>query len=137
MSINKVILLGVLGQDPKSGQTQNGKDFANFSLATSKKWKDQSGEKKEETTWHNISCFGSIAKVCQYLEKGSKIYLEGEIKHEKYKDKDGVEKSTTKIIASTIDIIKGKEREGVSKHSQDKANGYQPDSSINDDEIPF
>lgn len=135
MSINKVILLGVLGQDPKSGQTQNGKEYANFSLATSKRWKDQSGEKKEETTWHNISCFGSIAKVCQYLEKGSKIYLEGEIKHEKYKDKDGIEKAATKIIAETIDIIKGKERQEQSEHHKAKANGYQPQSNLNDELI--
>ena len=125
MTINKVILVAVLGQDPKIGQTQNGKEYANFSVATSKKWKDQSGEKKEETTWHNISVWGNLVKVCQYLDKGSKIYLEGEIKYEKYTDKDGVEKQATKIMASLIDIIKGKDRE-IDQHNTDKSNGYAP-----------
>lgn len=139
MSVNRVFLVGSLGQDPKSGQTQNGKDYANFSLATSKKWKDQNGDKKEETAWHNISCFGNIAKLCQYLEKGSKIFVEGEIKYEKYTDKTtGEEKIATKILANGIDIIKGKDREeGVSKHVQDKGNGFQPQVEEESDEIPF
>lgn len=126
MSVNKCILVGTLGQEPKIETSQNGKEYASFSIATSKKWKDQSGEKKEQTTWHNISVWGSLVKVCQYLDKGSKIYLEGEIKYEKYTDKkDGVEKQATKIMASLIDIIKGKDRE-IDQHSKDKGNGYAP-----------
>ena len=77
MSISKTILVGVLGKDPVTGQTQGGKDYANFSLATSKRWKDAQGERQEKTSWHNISCWGNLVKVCQYLEKGSKIYLKG------------------------------------------------------------
>lgn len=126
MSINKVIIIGLLGQDPKIGTTQSGKEYANFSVATSKKWKDKNGEKQEETTWHNISVWGNLVKVCHYLEKGSKIYLEGEIKYEKYTDKDGIEKQATKILANMIDIIKGKDR--VDSHNQAKQNGYQPET---------
>ncbi len=130
MSISKTILVGTLGKAPAIGQTQNGKDYANFSLATSKKWKDANGEKQEKTSWHNISCWGSLVKVCQYLDKGSKIYLEGELEYGTYKNKEGVEVPSTKIVASVIDIIKGKEREeGISQHAQDKGNGFAPESN--------
>lgn len=142
MSVSKTILVGTLGKAPAIGQTQNGKDYANFSLATSKKWKDAQGERQEKTSWHNISCWGSLVKVCQYLDKGSKVYLEGELEYGTYKNKEGVEVPSTKIIASVIDIIKGKEREeGISQHTQDKGNGFAPESNHieeeQDDSIPF
>ena len=142
MSINKTILIGSLGKAPAIGQTQNGKDYANFSLATSKKWKNEAGEKQEKTSWHNISVWGSLVKVCQYLDKGSKIYLEGELEYGTYKNKEGVEVPSVKIIASVIDIIKGKEREGeISQHAIDKGNGYATESNYveeeQDQEIPF
>lgn len=124
MSISKTILIGTLGKAPVISVTQNGKDYANFSLATSKKWKDQNGEKKEVTSWHNISCWGSLAKVCQYLDKGSKIYLEGELEYGTYKNKEGVEVPSVKIVANVIDIIKGKDKEEVSQHFVDKGNGF-------------
>lgn len=134
MSINKVILVGVLGQDPKIGQTNNGKDYANFSIATSKRWKDANGEKQEKTSWHSISCWGHLVKVCQFLEKGSKVYLEGELEYSTYKNKEGVEVPSVKIICNTIDIIKGKERGEISEHSKAKADGYQPQEE--DEEFP-
>ena len=142
MSISKTILIGTLGKAPTIGQTQNGKDYANFSLATSKKWKDQSGEKQEKTSWHNISCWGSLVKVCQYLDKGSKIYLEGELEYGTYKNKEGVEVPSVKIIASVIDIIKGKDKESeIDQHSESKGNGYAPKANHAEeealDEIPF
>lgn len=140
MAVNRVILVGTLGVNPAIGQTQNGKDYANFSLATSKKWKTANGEKQEKTSWHQISCWGSLTKVCQYLEKGSKIYLEGELEYGTYKNKENIEVPSVKIIASAIDIIKGKEKDGdISQHSKDKGNGYAPQSNHveeNDDEIP-
>lgn len=139
MSINKTILVGTLGKAPKIGQTQNGKDYANFSLATSKKWKDANGEKQEKTTWHNISVWGSLSKLCQYLDKGSKVYVEGELFYGTYKNKEGVEVPKTEIIASVIDIIKGKEREGIDAHNQAKSNGYQSqiEEELDDQEILF
>jgi single-strand DNA-binding protein len=139
MSINKTILVGTLGKAPKIGQTQNGKDYANFSLATSKKWKDANGEKQEKTSWHNISVWGSLSKLCQYLDKGSKVYVEGELSYGTYKNKEGVEVPKTEIIASVIDIIKGKEREGIDAHNQAKSNGYQSqiEEELDDQEILF
>ena len=139
MSISKTILIGSLGQDPKIGQTNNGKDYANFSIATSKKWKDQQGEKQEKTTWHNISVWGNLVKVCNYLEKGSKIYLEGEIEYEKYTDKkDGIEKQSTKIVASVIDIIKGKDRDNNSQSEyKEPARKHEPVEEFEDCQVPF
>ena len=139
MSVNRAILVGTLGKDPVIGQTQNGKDYANFSLATSKKWKNEAGEKQEKTSWHSISCWGSLAKVCQYLEKGSKVYLEGEIEYGSYKNKEGVEVPSFKIIASGFDIIKGKERDKeASQHAQDKDVGNNFMNEEEDDStVPF
>jgi single-strand DNA-binding protein len=139
MSINKTILIGTLGKAPNIGKTQNGKDYANFSIATSKKWKNEAGEKQEKTTWHNISVWGSLSKLCQYLDKGSKVYVEGELSYGTYKNKEGVEVPKTEIIASVIDIIKGKDREeNIDAHNRAKADGYQPQQEeIQDDEIPF
>jgi single-strand DNA-binding protein len=139
MSINKTILIGTLGKAPNIGKTQNGKDYANFSIATSKRWKNEAGEKQEKTTWHNISVWGSLSKLCQYLDKGSKVYVEGELSYGTYKNKEGVEVPKTEIIASVIDIIKGKDREeNIDAHNRAKADGYQPQQEeIQDDEIPF
>jgi single-strand DNA-binding protein len=138
MSISKTILIGSLGKAPAIGKTQNGKDYANFPLATSKKWKDQNGEKQEKTSWHNISVWGNLVKLCEYLDKGSKIYLEGELEYGTYTNKEGVEVPSTKIIASVIDIIKGKDKEEISQHSKDKGNGYQQQVEDEEDEMaPF
>ena len=144
MSINKVILIGNIGQDPVIGENKSGFKYANFSLATTKKWKDKNGEKKADTSWHNISCLGSLVDICKYLNRGSKIYLEGELKYEEYTDKKGEIKKITKIICEKIDIIEAKNNQ----HQEAKQNGYQPDTrglvkpviedqEIIDDEIPF
>lgn len=105
MSVNKVILLGIVGKKPEIRTTQDGKKVASFSLATSESWKDKNtGEKKEKTEWHNISVFGGLAGIVEsYVDKGSKLYVEGAIKTEKYTDKNGVEKYVTKIVLSGFD----------------------------------
>lgn len=143
MTVNKVILLGNLGTNPEIKISQGGKEIGSFSLATSESWKDKnSGEKKEKTEWHNIKVFGDKCRVLQFIEKGSRIYLEGKLQTEKYTDKNGVEKYATKIIADTISIIKGKEKDEIDAHNKAKADGYQPQTeeitqTEEDDEIPF
>jgi single-strand DNA-binding protein len=139
MSINKVILIGSLGQDPKIGE-KSGFKYASFSLATTKKWKDKNGEKKTETSWHSISCLGSMANICEYINKGSKIYLEGELKYEEYSDKQtGEVKKITKIICDKIDIIEGKSNQNKetkpNNHQKAKQNAYQPEED--EDLTPF
>ena len=100
-SVNKVILVGNLGRDPEVRSTQDGTQIANLSLATSETWRDrQSGERKERTEWHRVVIFNeNLVKIAQqYLKKGSKVYLEGQLQTRKYTDKDGHEKYSTEVV---------------------------------------
>ena len=100
-SVNKVILLGNLGRDPEIRSMQSGSKMANFSIATSKRWKDRNTqEQKEKTSWHNIVVFGDglVDIVEKYVKKGSKIYIEGEIQPRKWQDKDGNDRYTTEVV---------------------------------------
>ena len=100
-SVNKVILVGNVGRDPEIRNTQNGKEIANMTLATSERWKDKaSGEWKENTQWHRIVVYNEgLVKVCKnYITKGSKIYLEGALQTRKWTDKAGVERESTEVV---------------------------------------
>jgi single-strand DNA-binding protein len=100
-SINKVILVGNLGKDPESRTFQNGGKVVSFSVATSENWKDRtSGERKEKTEWHNVSIFSEgLARVAeQYLKKGSKVYLEGQLETRKWQDQSGNDRYTTDVV---------------------------------------
>ena len=100
-SVNKVILIGNLGKDPEIRRTQDGRPIANLSVATSESWRDKAtGERREKTEWHRVVIFSEgLAKVAeQYLKKGSKVYLEGQLQTRKYTDAQGVEKYSTEIV---------------------------------------
>jgi single-strand DNA-binding protein len=100
-SVNKVILVGNLGRDPEIRRTQDGRPIANLSVATSESWRDKTtGERKEKTEWHRVVIFneGLCKIVEQYLKKGAKVYLEGQLQTRKYTDKDGVEKYSTEVV---------------------------------------
>ena len=100
-SVNKVILVGNLGKDPEVRRMQNGNPVVNLSVATSETWRDKTtGERKEKTEWHRVVIFSEgLAKVAeQYLKKGSKVYLEGQLQTRKWTDKDGIEKYSTEIV---------------------------------------
>lgn len=102
-SVNKVILVGNLGKDPVVRSMGSGERVASFSLATSESWRDKnSGERKEKTEWHNISVFNeNIVKVVEnYLKKGSKVYIEGQLQSRKYTDNQGVEKYMTEVVVN-------------------------------------
>ncbi|WP_143715384.1 single-stranded DNA-binding protein, partial [bacterium endosymbiont of Pedicinus badii] len=105
--INKVILIGYLGQDPEVRYTQNGSTIANCSLATSEIWKDKNtGERKEKTEWHKIVLFGKIAEIAKnFLKKGSQIYVEGSLKNRRWKDQNGNERTTTEIIVGNNGVM--------------------------------
>ena len=98
--INKVILVGRLGQDPEIRHTPNGTAVANVSLATSEKWKDKNtGEQQEKTEWHRIAVFGKLAEITdQYLRKGSQVYFEGKLQTRKWQDKQGQDRYTTEVV---------------------------------------
>lgn len=146
MSVNKAIILGFVGNEPEIKTTQDGKDIANFSVATTKSWKDKNtGEKKDKTEWHRITAFGNLASIVKnYIKKGSKVYVEGSLQTQKF-TADGVEKTATKIILqgfnSTIQLLDSKKDTEISQHSQAKGDGYAPQANHvendDDDEIPF
>ena len=101
MSLNKVQLIGNLGKDPEIRSTNDGREIANFSIATTESWKDKnSGERRDKTEWHRVVVFsqGLVGIIKQYVKKGSKLYIEGALQTRKWTDKDGVDKYTTEII---------------------------------------
>ncbi len=100
-SVNKVILIGNLGKDPEIRRTQDGRPIANLSVATSESWRDKNtGERKEKTEWHRVVIFNEgLCKIAeQYLKKGSKVYLEGQLQTRKWQDKDGNDKYSTEVV---------------------------------------
>lgn len=102
-SVNKVIIVGHIGRDPEIRTTQSGQAVASFSVATDESYKDKAGNKIEVVEWHNVTAWGKQAEfIANYLSKGRLVYVEGKLKTEKYTDKHGVEKYTTKIVADRV-----------------------------------
>ena len=158
MSINKVILVGNVGQDPEIRNTSDGREIASFSLATSESWKDKaSGERKDKTEWHRIVIFsqGLVNIVKSYVKKGSKLYIEGQLQTRKWTDNNGTEKYTTEIILqnfnSTLQMLDSNRSGGVNNfdseshsNSSSFSNSKSKSSSDSDvlieeldDDIPF
>ncbi len=122
-SVNKVILLGNLGRDPEVRYAPSGAAVCNVSIATTRQWKDKSGERKEETEWHRVVFYDRLAEIAgEYLKKGRPVYVEGRLKYGKYTDKDGVERYTTDIIATEMQLLAGREGgdEGGSYYSRSR-----------------
>ena len=139
-SVNKAIIIGNLGRDPETRFLPNGDAVCNFSIATTEKWKDKSGEMKESTEWHRISAFGKTAEVCgEYLRKGSSVYIEGRIQTRKWTDKDGNERYTTEIRCDRMQMLGGKsqgdtpQREPVASKPVATGGGFDD----MDSDIPF
>jgi single-strand DNA-binding protein len=108
MSVNKVILVGRLGQNPEVKYTPSGAAVANFSVATNESWTDKSGQKQERTEWHRVVVWGKLAELCQqYLTKGRQCYVEGRLQTRQWQDKDGQTKYTTEINATTVQFLGG------------------------------
>ena len=145
-SLNKVLLIGRLGNDPEIKQMQNGKSVARLSVATSENWKDKnSGEKKEKTEWHRVVIFneGLVNVVQQYLKKGAQIYIEGQLSTNKYTDSNGVEKYSTQIVLqgfnSTLKMLGGGSRTGDSSSDQSSSSSLpydeiSPSSDLDDED---
>lgn len=108
MSVNKVILLGRLGQDPELKYTPGGAAVCNFSMATTEAWTDKQGQKQEKTEWHRIVVWGKLAELCnQYLAKGRQAFVEGRLQTRSWDDKDGSKRYTTEVMAATVQFIGG------------------------------
>lgn len=138
--INKVILVGTAGKDPETRYTPAGSAVTNISIATSESWKDkQTGEKKEVTEWHNVVFFGKLGEIAgEYLQKSSKVYIEGKLKTEKYTDKNGVDKYSTKVIANVLEMLSSKSDDAkpqAAQSNQQPAPQQQGGGDFSD--IPF
>jgi single-strand DNA-binding protein len=137
--VNKVILIGNIGKDPETRQSNSGGAITNLTLATSESWKDkQSGEMQERTEWHRVSMFGRLAEIAaQYLKKGSKVYIEGSLRTRKYQ-KDGQDHYATEIVASEMQMLDGAPQGSAPKQtgSGDYGN-LSPQQPDFDDDIPF
>ena len=116
MSLNKVLLIGNVGKDPEVRHLENGSMVARFSLATTERFKDKNGEFQEQTEWHNIVCWRSLAeRVEKYVKKGSQLFIEGKIRTGSWEDKTGQIRYTVEIIADNIQILgKKQDSQGVS-----------------------
>lgn len=148
--VNKVILVGSLGNDPDVKYTQGGSCITRISLATNSQWKDKEGNKQERTDWHRVVFFGKLAEIAgEYLRKGASVYVEGSLKYDKYTGQDGVEKYSTDIVANEMQMLGGKqEGQGVGGHGGSRGGAPQrerpqratdnhPKDEFEDDSIPF
>lgn len=123
MSVNKVILVGRLGQNPEVRYTPSGSAVANFSIATNESWADKSGQKQERVEWHRVVVWGKLAELCnQYLQKGRQCYVEGRLQTRQWQDKDGQTKYSTEIQAQTIQFLGGNAGEGKPMGQSPSAN---------------
>ncbi len=113
-SVNKVILIGNLGRDPETRYTADGAAITNISLATTRRYKDSSGQQQEETEWHRVSFFGRLAEIAgEYLRKGRPVYVEGRIRTRKYQDKEtGQDRYSTEIVAENMQMLGSREGMG-------------------------
>lgn len=138
--VNKVILIGNLGQDPEVRYMQNGGAVANITVATSESWKDKgTGEQQKKTEWHRVTFYRKLAEIAgEYLKKGSKVYVEGKLQTRKWQDDKGVDRYTTEIIASQMQMLDSRgSSPAQDNHNQAKSNGYQPQQNDFDDDTPF
>ncbi len=145
-SINKVILVGNLGKDPEVKHSQDGNKIVTFNVATSETWKDKSGEKKDRTEWHRVVIFSpGLADVAEkYLKKGSKVYVEGQLRTRKWQDASGADKYSTEVVLSgfnaymiMLDKTSGGDFDSSESVGSD-AGWDNSDASVDiDDEIPF
>lgn len=119
--INKAILIGNLGNDPEIKMLEGGTSVGRFSLATQDSYKDKNGEWQQQTEWHNVVVWRDLAERAEkQLKKGSKVYVEGKITYRKYKDKDGIERQMTDIVASLFRTLDKKEATDTAAHEQAK-----------------
>lgn len=151
MSVNKVILVGRLGQAPEVRYTPGGAAVANFSIATNESWLDKSGQKQERTEWHRIVVWGKLAELCgQYLAKGRQVYVEGRMQTRQWQDKDGQTKYTTEVQAQTVQFLgaqagQGEQRTAAAPSEFGAAPAYEASgasfssggSTMSEEDIPF
>jgi single-strand DNA-binding protein len=148
-SVNKVILVGNVGKDPEIRFASAGNPVANFTLATSERFKDKSGEFQERTEWHNLVAWQRLAEIVRdYVKKGSKLYIEGRIQTRSWDDKDGQKHYKTEIVVNDLVLLSGRTEGGETGSSSKSGSSYDQrppahaddlvqSTEITDDDIPF
>jgi single-strand DNA-binding protein len=129
--VNRVILVGNLGQDPEVRFMPNGGAVANFTIATSEQWKDkQTGEQQERVEWHKLVCYGKLSEICgEYLKKGSKIYVEGRLQTRKWQNQQGQDQYTTEIVFDDMQMLDSKPSLNQQQSAQHQ--GFQQQQGYN------
>ena len=141
--VNKVILVGNLGQKPEMRYTATQTAVANLSIATTESWKDkESGENRDKTEWHRVVFFGNLAEIAErYLDKGSSVYVEGKIQTRKWQDKDGNDRYTTEVLGNQLTMLGSRSSSDSSNQTDNSSNTPFPDDDsgegLSDDDIPF
>ena len=137
-SVNKVILLGNLGRDPEVRFTQGGTPVANFTMATTDRWNDPSGEKKEKTEWHRIVVWGKQAELAgEYLRKGRPVYIEGSLQTREWTDRDGNKRYTTEVRAFHMQFLGRPDDRGAAPAAAPAEDAGEPTGGFAEDDIPF
>lgn len=132
--INKAIIVGNLGADPELRYTQSGTAVASFRVATTERWKGQDGQMQEQTEWHSCNAWGKLAEICgKYLQRGSKVYVEGSINTRKWQDKTGNDRYSTEIKVREMKMLDS--RGGGDRSGSAGADGPAP--PMGDDSVPF
>ena len=132
--LNKVMVIGNVGQEPKIFTFQNGKKKATFSIAASKRYRDSNGEQKEQTTWVNCAAFGGVVKVVEeYVGRGSQVYVEGELSVSNFTDQQGNKKSVTEVRVTSLQLLGQRNSSSNANTSSSVANGFNED----DEDVPF
>ncbi len=141
--VNKVILVGNLGQKPEMRYTATQTAVANLSIATTESWKDkESGENRDKTEWHRVVFFGNLAEIAEkYLDKGSSVYVEGKIQTRKWQDKDGNDRWTTEVLGNQLTMLGSRGTPEQSSDTNDSSDTPFPEDDsgpgLTDDDIPF
>ena len=118
MAVNKVILIGNLGQNPEVRHSPNGSTICTLSIATNEAWTDKNGQKQEKTEWHRVVVFGKLAELCgQYLQKGRQAYIEGKLQTRSWQDKENQTRYTTEVVAQTVQFLGGNAGAGRSQNN--------------------
>ncbi len=135
--INKVILVGNLGQDPEMRYTPGGTGVCSFSVATNERWTGKDGSKQEKTQWHRIVVWGKLGELCsQYLTKGRTVYIEGRIEYRDWNDKEGNKRTSTEIIASNVQFLGGGAGKGPREAGETPRASSSAPASSNQDNLP-
>lgn len=141
--VNKVILVGNLGQKPEMRYTATQTAVANLSIATTESWKDkESGENRDKTEWHRVVFFGNLAEIAEkYLDKGSSVYIEGKIQTRKWQDKEGKDRWTTEVLGNQLTMLGSRNTsESPAQPNDSSSTSFPEDDSgpgLTDDDIPF